>query len=315
MKRKNGESGYSLVELLAAGFAGLLIILALASAIEAVWIHYLHANHYNRVDNVLAVVSRYLEAGIINGSGGYFWMPVGGANMVYFYSGPGYASIAVEGKEITAEGEWIKVEDPQFFTYALMEGFTGVSIVTNSGLKSAKLLLVDSAGSRIRIAVQGTDPIWVHRGDVIEIQRKLNYLEVREEKLWIEGQGYVAEGVVGFDIMYTSKGKSGYGIVQMPDPADGYIVCNYDANSDGRLTIEDDIDADGNLDCIAHEALEPHKLDGIEYWTLAALPENEARKRNASTETFVVGRKIYTIPRNRYPKIIIKKSNYRDFEL
>jgi hypothetical protein len=138
MKRKNGESGFSLIELLAAGFEALLIIVALASAIEAVWIHFIHANHYNRVDNVLAVVSRYLDAGIINGSGGYFWMPVGGANMVYFYSGPGFVSIAVEGKKISTGGEWIKIEDPQFFTYALMEGFTGVTVITNRGLEAAK---------------------------------------------------------------------------------------------------------------------------------------------------------------------------------
>ena len=309
------HSGYSLVELLVAGFAGTVILLALASALEVMWIHYMQAQHYYRVDNMLSVSEHYLNMQIMHGAGNYFWVPIGGDNKMTFYSHTGSNSIILEGKLITGHGTWLSVEDAYLFGYALIEKTPDVMISSAQGTANAKLISVNANNGTIQLSANENNSFWVNRGDTIETLRYASTAEVRDEKLWIDSKGYVSDGIIAFDIMFTSQGKSGYGIVQTNFTDESYVVCNYDANYDGKLTIDDDIDQDGKLDCISFEALERSKLDGIEYWILASLPQAEAKERSSPAESFVVGRKIYRISRNRYPQILNKKIRINNFEL
>jgi len=314
-KYERRRSGFSLIELLVAGAIGVIILIALATALDIAWIYYQEVSRYNRVDNVITVVDGYISNKVINAKGGYYWMPAGTNNLIYFYSNQGAESIATEGTEINDTGSWISIEDFEFFNYALMEGFSDVQITSREGIKSAILIDVDNISSKIKLKTINEEPIWINRGDVIEITRKFGYLEVKNEKLWSEQEGYIADGIVGIDILYTIKGKSGYGIKELTDPEESKVLCLYDANGDGMLTVDDDLNKDGNLDCIEIDPVEQTKFDGIQYWILAKLPSQEASRREAPVETFVVGRKIYQVARNYSPKILTKKINFGKFEL
>jgi len=309
------HSGFSLMELLVAGFAGTIILLALASTLEVVWNHFVHAQHYNRVDTMLSVSDKFIRSQIANGAGNYYWVPAGSSNKSYFYSHTGSNAIITSGIQVDAAGSWVAVEDIELFGYAFMEETPEVAITSVHGTANASIAGINIKKSIIQLIPANHEPFWVNRGDVIETARTQNYLEVRDEKLWTAQQGYLSDGILAFDIMYTSGGRSGYGIVESSGAEGGLVVCNYDANHDGKLTVEDDLNGDTNLDCTEFESLERTKLDGIEYWILAALPEPESRYRNAPTETFVAGRKIFMVPRNRYPKIINKKISINNFEL
>ncbi len=314
-KYKKSRSGFSLIELLVAGAIGVIIIIALATALDVAWIYYQEVSRYNRVDSVIAAVDRYISRKVINAKGGYYWMPTGTKDMIYFYSNQGAESISAEGQEINSSGNWLRIEDFEFFNYALMEGFTDVHITSREGIKYAILIDVDKVASKIKLKTINEEPIWINRGDIIEIARKLSYLELKNGKLWSEQEGYIADGIVGIDILYTIRGKSGYGITELTDPEYSQVVCSYDANEDGMLTVDDDLNKDSNLDCIEVEPAEQTKFDGIQYWILAKLPSEEASRREAPLETFVVGRNIYQVARNYYPRILTKKINFGKFEL
>ncbi len=308
-------NGFSLVELLVVVNACLVIMLVLASALDVVWMHYKHMNWFNRVDNQLVIVDNFIRRGIINSGGGFYWMPVGGLSMLYMYNHIGASSIVVEGKKVNNDGIWIKVEDTNLFIYALMEGGKYVNFIGDNGIKVGKVSEIDKEGNQLKVVAINNNEFWVNRGDIIEVSRTYRYAEVRNGKMWIEGLGYVADGIVAFDIMYEKGSVVGYGVVEIPNPAEGLVVCNYDADNDGQLTIKDDIDGDGILDCKDVEDMEVQKFDAIQYWILAALPKKEAKQKNSVVETFVVGRKVYNIDRSRYPRLLTRKINMKGFEI
>jgi type II secretory pathway pseudopilin PulG len=310
--KQSTKSGFSLLELLVAACAGTLIIIALALALEVLWVHVKQIQQYTRVDTILSVAERHVAMRIANSTGGYFWAPTGAENKVYFFSHAGVSSIIAEGKHISGDSTWVKVEDAFQFGYALLEGNSMVTITSVQGNAYTEIRGVNTDAGTIQLASQEHGDLWVNRGDTVEIMRSHCMLEIRNEQLWIAEQGSVADGVYALDIMYAGGGRNGYGIVDATDPDDGIIACNYDTNHDGQLTVADDADGDGRLDCTAFEPLEASKLDRIEYWILAVLPGSETRDRDAPAETFVAGRNIITIPRNRYPRIahgIIKINN------
>lgn len=309
------ENGYTLIELLVVVCTVVIIMLVLASAIDLVWIYYKHMNRFNRVDNQLNVVDNYFNRGIRNSIGGFYWMPVGSLDMLYLYNYMNAVTIAVEGMKVEDEGSWVKVEDAALFAYAMMDNSKYVNIVGENGLNVAQLKEVDIVGSRLNVRALNMEGFWINRGDVIEGSRKFRYAEMRKGKMWIEGYGNVADGIIAFDFMYDKGERGGYGVVQMTDPTNALVVCNYDADGDGSLTVKDDLDADGVLDCVNTEEMEPQKFVAVKYWVLAALPEKEDIEKRSVVETFIVGRKIYRLPRNRYPRLIMRRINLRGFEI
>lgn len=313
--RQKREIGYTLIELLVVVCTVVVIMLALASVIDVAWLYYKHMNRFNRVDNQLRVVDNYFNRGIRNSVGGFYWMPVGSLDMLYLYNYMNAVTIAVEGVKVEGGGSWVKVEDAALFAYAMMDNNKYVNVVGANGLRVALLKEVDIGGGRLSVRAVNTEGFWINRGDVIEGSRKFRYAEMRKGKMWIEGYGNVADGIIAFDFMYELGGRVGYGIVQMTEPTDALVICNYDADGDGSLTVEDDLDADGVLDCMETEGMEPQKFDAVVYWVLAALPEKENVERKSLEETFVVGRKIYRLPRSRYPRLIIRRINLRGFEI
>jgi hypothetical protein len=315
LDRTRREEGYSLAELSVVLGAAMIIIIVLASAMDEVWVYYKHMNSFNKVDNQLMVADNYLNRGIRNSNGGYYWMPVGAFGMLYMYNHGGASTMAAEGIKLSGSSSWVRVEDADLFVNAMMEGNKYVNIIGSNGTKVANLLEIDEQKNRIKLGLIGNIEYWMNRGDVVESSRRFWYAELREGKLWIEGFGNVADGIVAFDIMYVKDDQIGYGIEQIPEPADGMITCNYDANNDNKLTVADDIDGDGNLDCIKIEEMEPQKFDAIEYWILAMMPEKAVGERESATETFVVGRKIFKIKRSRYPRLLIRRVNLKGFEL